>query len=260
MTQQEILKKVKKLLALSQSDNANEAAQAAARAQELLDKYQLSRNLLDIDAADDEDRAGDDEPIFDFSSKGAPLDDPGTKMPRWRGSLATVVCRANSCRAYQETYYIGTKAKTRIAIVGRPSDVEKVRYLHAFLVREVKRLVDRDGQGCGITWRNNYCIGVVDTIRRELKLSKSRAADKLRRDAGGDMFALVRVDKALARLEKRSADVDAWVEANLKLGSVSGSSARGHWGARQAGQRAGKEIRMGGARGALGSGRKALTN
>ena len=43
-----IIEKVQKLLALSQSQNANEAAAAAAAANKLIDQYRLSESDLEV--------------------------------------------------------------------------------------------------------------------------------------------------------------------------------------------------------------------
>ena len=64
-----IVDKVRKLLRLAESPNANEAALAAAKAQELIDAHNLSAALL----AYDEGSAQPNEPIEDFERKGAPL-------------------------------------------------------------------------------------------------------------------------------------------------------------------------------------------
>lgn len=250
MTDTAILSKVQKLLRLATSSNANEAALAAAKAQELIDTHQLAAALLALDSAEPT-KGLDDEPIIDFKKAGAPLDTP-KKLDRWRCTLASTVSRLNGCRIY----YSGSD----IALVGRPSDAETVRYLYGYLAREVERLTTETGQGMGRTWRNNFRLGIVDTIAMKL-YEQHRAFESTARAearaAGGT--ALVRVDKALANIDKRGESVAGWIKGNLKLySSGGGSSARHNSSAREAGRKAGQLISIGGGK-ALASGARKLT-
>ena len=68
----DVLDRVRKLLRLATSSNANEAASAAAKAQELINQHQLQDALIAVDAHTDEDV--DTEQIINFATKGAPLD------------------------------------------------------------------------------------------------------------------------------------------------------------------------------------------
>lgn len=234
-----VLDKVRKLLRLAESPNANEAAAAAAKAQSLIDEHNLSAALLSLDEG-----ATDDEDIEDFSRKGAPLDEQPV-LHRWRLSLASAVARANGCRVY----FSGGS----IALVGRPSDAETTRYLFGYLAREVERLCDKEGRGCGRTWRNNYRLGVVDTIANKLYAERQKFVSEQRAvaAAAADTQALVRVNQALEVVEKRGKDVSAWMKQNLKLYAGSSSSARYDNSAREAGRKAGRSIVINRARGAI---------
>ncbi len=235
-----ILDTVRKLLRLAESPNAHEAASAAAKAQSLIDQHNLSTALLALDSA----APTPDEPIEDFGKKGAPLDSR-PQLDRWRSTLAATICGANGCRVYRSG---GT-----LAIVGRPSDAETVRYLYAYLVREVEQLCERDGRGCGRTWRNNYRLGVVDTIARKLRAERETfRAEQRQLAAAAGSLALVRVNSALARVEQRGTDVSAWMKTHMRLRAGSSSYSRSDMSAREAGRRAGQSITINRARGALG--------
>lgn len=237
-----IIDKVRKLLRLAESPNANEAAAAAAKAQQMIDEYKLSAALLALDSG----VAEPDEDIEDFGAKGAPLDSQPLAH-RWRSQLAGTIARANACRIYL--------SGGSIALVGRPSDAETVRYLFAYLTREVERLCERDGKGCGRTWRNNYRLGVVDTLMNKLHAQRQQFAAEQRKLAADatNTQALVRVNQALALVEKRSADTADWIKKNLKLYAGSGSSGRYDGSARQAGRKAGQSININRSKGALAS-------
>lgn len=256
MTREEAIQKAIKLLRLSESSNANEAALAATRAQEILDRYEIDRAALELTGAAPEEP---EEPISDFGAKGAYLDDDeSARYPRWKLSLAGSVARANGCMVYlaHVGYTRGpsawrTTAKHNLGIVGRPADVEKVRYIFAYLVAETDRLTDRDGTGCGKTWRNNYRLGVVDALRAALAASAKRAADAARADVVGNSQALMVVEQAIAKREMRNRKLDIWVKANMRLHNVAGGRIGHDCDARDQGRQAGKEIRLNAARGAL---------
>jgi hypothetical protein len=237
-----IIDKVRKLLRLAESPNANEAALAAAKAQELIDSHNLSAALL---ALDDASNAEPDEPIEDFKKKGAPLYTAGVR-DTWRWRLASTVMRANACAGYV--------SNGAVQIVGRPADVDTVRYLFGYLEHETERLAKRDGRGCGRTWLNNYRLGVVDTIADKFAESRRRFEHEQRAQARGEgTQALVRIDTALARVDKRRDDVKAWIKSNLRLIASSKSSTNYNREARDAGRKAGQSIAINRARRSLGA-------
>lgn len=251
MTDSAIIAKVQKLLRLATSSNANEAALAAAKAQELIDTHQLAATLLALDNAEPT-KGLDDEPIVDFEKAGAPLETSGKKLDRWRGNLASVVARQNGCRIY----FSGSD----IALVGRPSDAETVRYLYGYLSREVERLTTVAGHGMGRTWRNNFRLGVVETIANKLYEQRRKFEHHVRAEARSESStALVRVDRALATIDKRGETVNDWIKANLKLYASSGGGSAYNHSAREQGRRAGRSISVGMARGSLTSAAKKLS-
>lgn len=250
MNRDEAILKARKLLRLGESDNPNEAANAMAQAQKILDEYEINQAMLDEESGNVED----DEAIEDFANKKAWLDeDSRYNLNKWRVRLASVVAKANQCKIY--TSY--TKSKVRgkwnrtISIVGRPSDVEKVRYLYQYFKTEVTRLSDRDGKGCGNSWRNNYRHGVVDTLSEMLQKNKQEMIQSMKQNVAGDTKALVKIDNALSRIEKKSKEVEIWVDRNLKLKSARRVPTYFDPSAREQGQIAGREIKISEARGAL---------
>jgi len=249
MTQDTLVSKVHKLLRLSTSSNANEAALAAAKAQELIDKHNLSATLLALEQAQPVDTL--DEPIQDFSAAGAPLDSQKTAQT-WRSRLAVVVSRLNGCRVYT--------SGGDIALVGRPTDAETVRYLYGYLTREIERLTNEQGRGMGTSWRNNFRLGAVQGVTVKLYESRQAFERTVRAEAEAtSTMALMRVDNALARIDKHGATTEQWVEKNLKLYKQSAQRVNHDSRAREAGRRAGQSINVNAAKGALGNGQKRLT-
>lgn len=245
----DLINRVHGLLKLAANNpNAEEAAAAAAMAQRLIDEHNLAGALLEYDGT-----KRDDEPIIDFSEKGAPLDGTSpTKLIRWRSSLAMSLAYYNSCRIF---FTSGT-----LHIVGRPSDVDTVRYLYAYITGETERLCAKDGAGCGRTWRNNYRLGVIDTIRRRLRTSHDEFVAEQRRLAGATSgTALMRLDGALLRLEQRGKKAQEKLDAKPGMRKIKLTQGKAIKDARQAGQQAGESINLEKARRGLG-GQKGLTS
>jgi hypothetical protein len=259
MTHEEALRKAIGCLKLSKSANQDEAALAASMAQKIIDKYQLDVNNIDFDAQAD---ARDKEEVQDYGYSD-PLDDVRYFKP-WMLYLASTVARANSCRiVYQKVDSIGDgKCRgAKIKVIGRPSDVAATRYLHGFLKREVDRLCEENCKGNSSTYKRQFKLGVVETIRVKLEQQRRSTFEEARAEQSNNQMALVRVNNAIAKMQKRDADVDAFVKANLKIrhggvtgggGTATGISARAH------GRQAGQQVRLTKASGSLGSGVKTI--
>lgn len=243
MTLNDAMAKVSKLLRLSESSNPHEAALAAQRAQEILTRYNIDRAALDLDGSQSEP----EEEIENFTDR-APLDEAKARLATWKTILANRLAKANQVAVYVSGSAIG--------IVGRPSDVEKVRYMYGLLVREVDRLTNRDGKGCGQRWRNSFRLGVVSAIAEKLAQTAAKVAHDMRAESNG--AALVRVNQAIEKVEQRGRDVESFVRRNLKL-RESSRKVSASFDAHAAGYHAGQSINLGGnARGALGGSSKRI--
>lgn len=245
MTHTEALEKAAKLLRLATSSNPHEAALAASRAQEIMDRFKLSADA--VNGAGGEIKT--DEPIADF--RHDPLE-RASKVDRWKSWLAMEIAKGNQCKVY---------LAGGLCLIGRPSDVQTVRYLFSWMAREIERLAARDCAGCGRTYWNNFRLGAVETVARRLRESAVKTVETVKAEAvaeGGES-ALVIVEKSAALMVKRALDVEIWTKQkypHMRRGSSSRSTYNG--GARDAGRRAGGEVRIGGAQGALNSTRFAL--
>jgi len=237
---EKIIEKIAKLLRLAESDNINEATTAAAQAQRLMDRHKIdAHSRLEDEVAPLEEDIIDCDDALDYLRKRV----------AWKTHLSAVIADANQCYPYTR--------RASICLVGRPTDIQAVRYMYAYLVREVERLCDRDCKGCGRTYRNNYRLGAVQTLKR--KFSQQRA-DTIReikqetRGVAGDR-ALVRIDNAVAKMVQQKKEVGIWVNKNMNLGAA--PSRRGgtyNPDAWRKGEEAAESIRLTQARGSLGSG------
>jgi hypothetical protein len=227
MTPQEAMAKASKLLKLSESSNPNEAALAAQRAQEILTRYKIDATMLSMDSGIETP----EEPI----GRGETLEEGRVQIAGWKLRLASKIAFANSCRAYQSGPAIG--------IIGRPSDIEKVRYLYAMLSIEIEALTKRDAKGKGRSYATEYRYGVVAAIADKLSQAKAKVAETMRQEAANEQ-GLVRLNKALERLQNKDDAVDAWVRQNMRFRSKT-SYSRGNGEARAAGYAAGQSIQLG---------------
>jgi hypothetical protein len=233
MNHEEAMAKAVKLLRLATSTNPNEAALAASRAQEIIDRYKLGALSLDYDGS------AAQEPIKDFGFD--PLDPESKQHATWRSRLASCIAKNNQCKIYLHG------GRGTLGIIGRPSDVSAVRYLFSWMLREVETLTKRDCTGCGRTYANNYRIGVVETVAKRLHEQHLETQAAVKAEAAADTanpMALVRVQNAITKLDKQLAELDVWSKKNMRLRSSSSSRSTFDPSARDAGRAAGHEVRI----------------
>lgn len=111
-----IAEKIRRLLALSKSSNEHEAAAAAAKAQDLLHRYNLS-----VDQVDAAQRPDYGREIVDIGNNAG-----------WRGVLLHVIATPNTAQVI-------SLGGGRYAVIGQPHTIEVVRYLYEYLSREIER-------------------------------------------------------------------------------------------------------------------------
>lgn len=226
MTHQEAMRKAAKLLRLATSSNPNEAAAAAAKAQEIMDRYKLSGDSLNLEGNAPEEKV--------IHCPQDPLERDANA--RWKGFLAVSISKANQCQVYATS---GT-----YCLIGRPSDMQAVRYLYAWLVQEVQRLTDAHCVGCGRTYRNNFSIGCTETIGEKLREQRKQTVEAVKAEAFGNEKALVLVQNSLAKIAKQEQDVEQYARSVLKIRKGRTSRTTYDHSARQAGREAGKSINI----------------
>lgn len=240
----DIIEKVKKLhrLAACESATPDEAALAAARAQEIIDRYKLKMDDLgDDETVDDEKASLDDLPLDEFVHNWL--------VTPWTVRLGNFICFTNQCRliTYTRRQINGKTYPIRtLKIVGHPSDVMLVRYLYGYLKGEVLRLDSncpvKDGK-----WRRAYCIGIVDTICMKIREQGYATKNQAKQSVVNNERGLIRLNSALARLEQRESSVELFIKDSMKTkksrtGDCQTDSDLDN--ARRLGQIAGENIRM----------------
>jgi hypothetical protein len=153
-----LLDKIRKLRALSQSSNLHEAAAAAAKVNQLIQEHRLSEAELE-DPEVHEKATTDVEPLTAW----------GGRRPTWKRGLIVFLRKNNGCAGYNEWRMVNGKKCQVSVIVGRPSDVQTVRYIYAYLVNEITRLAVLEGKGKGKQWFTAFYMGALVGVIEAMK-------------------------------------------------------------------------------------------
>lgn len=135
----------------------------------------------------------------------------GDRYVAWRGQLAAPLARINGCYAYGN----GT-----IRVVGTADRCGHVRQMFTYLAHEIERLALVHAMGRGKAYANAWRVGCVSRLIERVKEAVAQGADDAKREAVDRGVSLVRVEFAMSLTSslRERARVEAWVEANLKLG------------------------------------------
>lgn len=235
-----------KLLRLAQSDNPNEAALAASRAQEIIDRFKLNADDIKLDGSQ---TVESNEPIVDFGNDPISRD---KNLQRWKGRLAVIISSINQCVAYH--------TRGDLKLIGRPSDVAVARYMFTWIVAEVDRLANKHCVGYGRTYWNNFRTGAVEVIGRRLRDQQQSTIQTCKAEAARiSNHALIVVEKNALAITRRHEEVKQFVKQKMNLRAGSSSNARYDHEAREAGRRAGATVQLGSS-GNLGGGRRLNLN
>lgn len=257
MTQdkQKIIDKVRKLLALSTSDSIGEAAAAAAKAQELMEKHSILEAMLADEKHDTSDPTITSKVIWN-----------GGKVPTWVLQLAVGIADVNRCKVW---YRAGRRTKGYngyIQAAGTAESLEKMSVLLDWLISETNRLYveekpDVFDRSHGKRWANAFRLGASSTIIARLQEAAKQARLEMQRggpsseeyrraiemadietlmrlDASRKVYLPAMVQTALVRLDNEVKFVHAWVAKNLKLGK---GTPRNYQGSYEAGYRTGRK-------------------
>lgn len=164
MSIENVISKVQKLLALSKSANANEAAAATNAANRLIDQYRLSVADLSEDSTEIDPMMEDSGAIYET----------GRIVP-WKQSLVVTLARHYGCATFISAVYPTGRKVSRFKLVGRKSDIAIVNYMFSYLSAECARLCEKEAHGQGKVFANSYCSGFVAGIRQQLSESRKEA-------------------------------------------------------------------------------------
>lgn len=239
LSYEDALEKVKKLLKLSTSNNPNESATAAAMAQQIMDKYNISQ--LAINEANPSIEVKTD--IVDTGANGEPVDSGG-RLTQWRIFLITSLATANGCVSYINRRY---RDKTSIFLIGERNSVQTINYLYKYFSSEIDRLANQNCSGTGRIYSNNYRIGAVTAINDRLKEQRFETIKQLKGEQNNNQTALAVIDKAVVRFENKINEAREFMNKNKNMGkNYQYSKTVGNYQARQHGYSDGRKINMSG--------------
>lgn len=173
MTETNILERIQKLLALSSSDNPNEAANAATRVQEMLRKHNLKMSEIPLAIGK---KRSDAYGRFIVDLDGSSV---------WRRELLNVIAYCNFCKLT----FGGSLGRSAISLIGEPENVEAVKLLYRYVLEQLYPMADtayliykqEDGRVNGRTWRNNFFLGARNVITNRL-LEEKQQAERVQND------------------------------------------------------------------------------
>jgi hypothetical protein len=168
----QVLKKIKKLMALATSSNENEAKMAAEKAQELIVRHKLTVQQIEVYEEDYENiEAG-----------------KVSKVQREHSLIMGILTRYFFVRCYFEKSWAGTYTRggraqyvRTIRMVGTPSNVAVAKYVFEYLSDTYRRLWKqfKAEHKLSESAKYSYFIGLTEGIRDRLEAVKVKVENEM---------------------------------------------------------------------------------
>lgn len=152
---EELLAKVRKLMALGESPSEAEAASALEKARTLLARYGLS--LSDVDTKESE------------VTESVLLEKK--RLRKWEAHLVFVVCEST----FTQALHVTQGDASRVLLIGREVNAVSAAELFAYLHRVVLKLGRTHGKD--VNHLESFKLGVVSRIGERLRVSDSKTDD-----------------------------------------------------------------------------------
>jgi hypothetical protein len=196
MTRENIMDKIRKLIALSGSSNVHEAEVAAAAAQRLMLEYKIAESDITVETTE-EDIVMDAELYRDLHLK-AP--------PRWHSLLLNAVARANFCSLIidaeitRDGYHL--EATRVYQLIGTDEDRLAVKYIYEMLRCDIERLCRDYARMLPFDRadRASFKLGAASSIAERLFREAQAFRAETRRSAHPNAIAVI--DKTESALKK----------------------------------------------------------
>lgn len=170
-----IIERIQRLLAMAQDGrgNENEMAVAAAKAQELLTKYNLS--IANIEARDH------------TTGKREKVDTTERRVDVWRRELMREIARLNFCIAQGRKVWDGKKSNfVGFALIGRPSNVAASKVMFDYLCGAIDRLTAEYVNDYRQLFSKEACSmrkGMSDRLQSRLREKRAQEEEESRKAA-----------------------------------------------------------------------------
>lgn len=157
-----ILAKVKKLLALTNSPNPNEADTAQSMADKLIEKYNITDE--ELSSLDAKEYYGENEKLFVTF---------GVVM--WRQQLAVAVAKYYDCQIVQEELRPAGSGEDTIVefhhyVYGDDDQVKDTQFVYHAFAKKIDKLCDTKCIGRGPVYIGSYCEGVVESVKWNIEM------------------------------------------------------------------------------------------
>jgi len=181
----QVIARIKKLLALASSSNKAEAELAAKRANELLLKYNLSMKEVDREKTE----------VIRKAIKS------GSRSKKWRLVLLNTVAEVNFC----EFIYVDTGIGFRFDIIGKSHNAEIVASIYEYLEKAIMNIAQKEcHKNAKYKYREHFRYGMATEISvRLFEIMKQN-----QQSGPSDQNALV-----VAVYENEKKDIDCFLQS-----------------------------------------------
>jgi hypothetical protein len=131
MSKEEVIKKIQKLLAMSQANGAseNEAMMAASKVQQLLQEHNLSLGEIK-----------DNQTIEDIDWEKVEIDNA-----KWKGWIRQATAELYFCTTYNDIKFDNDFKRVKVAVfVGRESNRIVAKSMYDYFINTVERMSDNE--------------------------------------------------------------------------------------------------------------------
>jgi len=194
---EQIIEKILNLMSLSKSDNPNESALAAKRAQEMIERHRIDDAEIKRARQEDTQRGVGDVNLFLVHRAG--------RLYIWQHVLAAAIAEENYCR------YMTNGEDMLVA--GAREDAQLVGWLYQVFVNEIQGMFDTMYksnhpfvlQMMGVSKdkrksRNSFFLGASSRIGERLKEARAKARKQAQKEAGSQE-GLVCINESIAALD-----------------------------------------------------------
>lgn len=160
----EFIQRLRKMIAMTQSQNENEAAVASTKVQQLLNEFnqQYEENLLiqDIPVNETEEEA-QERKLRDYKEHRTEIG--GVKY--WRKELAFTMSRYMWCKVLV--------AGKEFYIIGKPHNIDAFLTIYRRIVGDLNKLADeayyKKYRHSGENWKDSFFLGAIHTIGERMR-------------------------------------------------------------------------------------------
>ena len=184
-SREDIIERIKKLLALATSNNPEEAASAMAMAQDLLERHRIS--MLELEGNNEEVHT--DNNIFYTG-----------RLQTWRRVIFNGITKLVGCHLFVVSNYNKTKSWY---ITGRDSDISYARFLTAYIMVELTRIVNTYYSLYDRNYKESWLLGAATGVLVKMKESQTK------------VFSENLSSTALIKLNNRYAEAEAYADADV---------------------------------------------